>query len=233
MIEKIIWQTHNYEYKDIPEHAKKCMLSWKMANPDWEHRYVDHNEREDFIKEKYPELYNFYKIKIPIFQSDIWRIAVVYEFGGVYVDMDSWCRKPLSYMLNNTNYDSLITEPHDRKKSKQLHINNAMFGAPQGCLVLKNMIDEIVTQYLALISNKNYTFDINNINSVDVHNIFSNEALKKYQPFFNAGAHGKLYKSNTANFEFERINYYGNIMSYSNYLKEILNLDNNQIKSFI
>jgi hypothetical protein len=235
MISKIIWQTHNYEYDSIPEHLKKCMLSWKMANPDWEHKYVDHNEREVFIKEKYPELYELYKRKRNIFQADIWRIAVVHEFGGVYVDMDSWCRKPLSYMLQNKEYNCLITEPYDNKPGEKLHVNNAMFAAPKNCVVLKNIIDEIVRKYkdFNLNLNKRHISEQVHINSIDIHSIFCDESIKNYNPFFDAGNHGKSYKNGMANIENEIIDYYGNTMTYRNYLKEILKLNDTDINNFI
>lgn len=233
MISKIIWQTHNYEYDSIPEHLKKCMLSWKMANPDWEHKYVDHNEREIFIKEKYPELYELYKRKRNIFQADIWRIAVVHEFGGVYVDMDSWCKKPLSYMLKDKGYNSLITEPYDNKPEDKPHVNNAMFGAPKGCLILKNIINEIIYQYKNFNEQGKDNYERIHLNSLDIHSIFCNEAIKKYNPFFNAGNHGKSYKTGMANFETEALDYYGQIMTYKEYLTNILKLNDEEIKNFI
>lgn len=233
MIQNMIWQTHNYEYKDIPEHLKKCMLSWKMANPDWEHRYVDHNERESFIKEKYPELQDIYRKKSNIFQADIWRIAVVHEFGGVYVDMDSWCKKPLSYMMQDKEYNCLITEPYDNMQHEKLHINNAMFGAPKGSESLKNMINEIVIQYKNFDLNSKNAAEKLHISSIDVHSIFSEESIKNYNPFFNAGNHGKSYKTGMAILEQEVIDYYGNTMTYRNYLEQILNLSDDEIKSLI
>jgi hypothetical protein len=233
MIPKIIWQTHNYEYENIPEHLKKCMLSWKMANPDWDHRYVDHNERETFIKEKYPELQEIYRRKKNMFQADIWRIAVVHEFGGVYVDMDSWCKKPLSYMMQDENYNFLITEPYDNNPGDSLHINNAMFAAPRRSESLKNMIDEIVSQYKNFDLQRKHISEQIHMNSIDIHTIFVNEAMKNYKPFFSAGNHGKSYKTGMSDFEVEKIDYYGNVMSYRDYLKKILNLDNESINSLM
>jgi mannosyltransferase OCH1-like enzyme len=217
VIEKIIWQTHNYRYDDLPNNFKKCIASWKMLNPEWDHRYVDHNEREAFIKSRYPELYEVYEKTYGMYQADIWRVAVVYEFGGVYADMDTFCYMPLEYMLQDKNTNCLITEPKDNKPNKNDHINNAMFAAPMGSRSLKNVIDET----------------IRDINNIDVHSIFSQEALKDYNPFFNAARHGNNYKMLDCLFGNNKINYYGNVMNYKDYLKEIVKLSDDEIKSLI
>jgi hypothetical protein len=99
-IPKIIWQTHNYEYEDLPVPLKKIAQTWKNLNPDWEHRYVSHTQREEIIK-KYPILWNYYPTQDGVCQADIWRYVVTYEHGGVYADMDSICTEPISYCLSN------------------------------------------------------------------------------------------------------------------------------------
>lgn len=237
VIEKIIWQTHDYKYENLPAHFKKCMSSWKILNPDWEHRYVDHEERKVFMQEKYPELYEVYKSKWHMYQADVWRVAVVHEFGGVYVDMDTFCAMPLNYMLQDKNYDCLITEPMDNERNGNTHINNAMFAAPSKCKNLKNIIDETMNQYQRYVADlKEFSKQKTgapSITDIDVHTIFSKESLKNYNPFFNAGYHGSSYKNPKKVLDDQVINYYGNIMKYSDYLKKILNLSDEEIKNLI
>lgn len=98
-IPKIIWQTHNYEYDELPDYYKKIAQTWKNFNPDWEYRYVSHTEREEIIK-KYPVLWEYYPTQDGVCQADIWRYVVTYEYGGVYADMDSVCTQSISYLLN-------------------------------------------------------------------------------------------------------------------------------------
>lgn len=109
-IPKIIWQTHNYLKKDLPEHYKQASQTWINLNPGWEHRYVDHIERLDTIK-KYPKILNAYHGLDPRTQADIWRYIITYEHGGVYSDMDSVCIKPLDYILQNTEEYEIIVTP--------------------------------------------------------------------------------------------------------------------------
>jgi hypothetical protein len=89
MIPKIIWQTHEWEYEDLPYDFKMASLTWKNLNPDWEYRYVSKKDREQYIKDYDQSFVRFYNSCDGISQSDIWRYVVLYVYGGVYVDMDT------------------------------------------------------------------------------------------------------------------------------------------------
>lgn len=216
MINKIIWQTHNFKEEDLPHHINLCMQTWKMVNPGWEHKYVSHEDREIFIKEKYPNFYSLYQELEPaLYKADLWRVLVVYEFGGVYADMDSVCVKPLDYMLKDCNSNTLITEKNNRGSD----INNAMFAAPKNCTILKNVMDLVDLEYTT-----KGNFPI----KVDIHTIFSKQALKNNNHYFTAGEHGQNFKTR---FWEQPVDYYGEKMLYSEYLKNILELDKAQVES--
>jgi hypothetical protein len=124
-IPKIIWQTHNYEYEDLPIHYKKIAQTWKNLNPDWEYRYVSHTEREDIIK-KYPILWNYYPTQTGVCQADMWRYVVTYEHGGVYADMDSVCTKSISYFLDNSRSAEMYVCPPYRSDSSMESVRNRL-----------------------------------------------------------------------------------------------------------
>lgn len=104
-IPKIIWQTHNYEFEDLPDHFKKTAQTWKNLNPGWDYRYVSHTEREKTIK-KNSIFWKYYHTQRPICQADMWRYLVTYEYGGVWADMDSICVKPIDYLLESVIHNS-------------------------------------------------------------------------------------------------------------------------------
>ncbi len=214
MITKIIWQTHNFMENEVPNNFNLCMKTWELLNPGWKHRYVNHEDREKFVKEKYHVFYDLYKDLPPIYQSDLWRVLVVYEFGGVYADMDSVGIKPLDYMLKNCNSEILITEENKNGSD----INNAMFAAPKNCHVLKQIINLVELEYKT-----KGNFPV----KVDIHSIFSTQALKNKNTNFTAGAHSQSFKSKFLDTE---IDYYGEKMYYSNYLKNILNLNEQEVR---
>ena len=129
-IPKIIWQTHNYEYEDLPVHYKKIAQTWKNLNPDWEYRYVSYSERKEIIK-KYPTIWKYYVAQDPVCQADIWRYIVTYENGGVYADMDSVCTKSISYLLSNVgDAEIFVSEPIfvERLLEDQINILKSVYG---------------------------------------------------------------------------------------------------------
>jgi hypothetical protein len=99
MIPKIIWQTHEWEYEDLPYDFKMASLTWKNLNPDWQHKYVSKKDREKHIAEYDKNLLRFYNSCDGITQSDIWRYVVLYLHGGVYVDMDTLACGKLTEIL--------------------------------------------------------------------------------------------------------------------------------------
>ena len=53
MIPKIIWQTYETPYKDLPKYIIEYSNSWIEKNPDWEYRYMSATEREQFVEEHF------------------------------------------------------------------------------------------------------------------------------------------------------------------------------------
>ena len=206
MIPKIIWQTHNYLYEDMPDHIKKCMKTWINLNPGWDHRYVNHIDREDFVKSRSKELYKLYTMFKPVAQSDIWRLLVLYEFGGVYADMDSICVKPLDYMLEKYSDQEFVSI----KKYDSGLINIAHFAVPPKSPIMLKIINSVVNDPL-------YDLEWHAWNSFNKHI----HTISDEDQFFDAESHSKDYKDNFIELE---VDYYGEKMSYREYLKNKINL---------
>jgi inositol phosphorylceramide mannosyltransferase catalytic subunit len=89
-IPKIVWQTHEYNYNDLPKIYKYTSSIWKQNSHGWDYRYVTGSERRMFIQEYFPQyLYLYDHIGPGIYKADFWRYLVLYQFGGLYADMDS------------------------------------------------------------------------------------------------------------------------------------------------
>ena len=144
-VPKIIWQTHNYLYEDLPEHLKQVTQTWINLNPTWEYRYVNHIDRAEFVKTEDPVLYTHYHKLAPITQADIWRYLVTYKYGGAYADMDSVCKVPLDYFLDTLQCD------HDLLATSQegyspFDYNNCNYVVGKNSknleIIIKNLKDE-------------------------------------------------------------------------------------------
>jgi len=85
------WKTNK-----LPSHLKHQAQSWRDKNPDVKYVFWDDDDCMDFIKEKYPEYLDTYnKLPLPVQRADFFRYLVIYEYGGVYSDIDTFCEKPI------------------------------------------------------------------------------------------------------------------------------------------
>ena len=208
---KIIWQTHNYKQDQLPEHISNIAGTWKNLNPEWDYRYVDHEQRDELIR-TYPGIYEVYKTLSPMFQSDIWRYVVTYEHGGCYADMDSVCVKPLDYLLqdidksmqmvvvpdeNNHNY---ITKKHSQPMS---NIFKAMLDRPDGLKDWGTWVLFIDKVYHSQAVSKTFFMKLTD-------NTHQEDIVAK---------HNKRYKTNFY-LSHHMINSYGKRMKYLDFLQE-------------
>lgn len=97
MIPKIIWQTYETNYEDLIDDAKQCSQTWIDKNPGWEYRYMSATDRENFILnyfgQEWLDIYNMCPKNI--MKANIWRVLVIYKYGGMYVDLDTVCNIPI------------------------------------------------------------------------------------------------------------------------------------------
>jgi hypothetical protein len=93
-IPKIIWQTMKSNH--VPFIMKSFSDSWIENNPEYEYRFCDDDEVFAFIKSDFPEYSEGYrKIKYGASRADLWRYLIIYQYGGVYADLDCRCLSPL------------------------------------------------------------------------------------------------------------------------------------------
>ena len=69
----------------ISAESQKCMESWKKYCPDY--KIIEWNEQNfDISQNRYAQ--QAYEAKKYAFVSDYVRLAVLYEYGGIYLDTD-------------------------------------------------------------------------------------------------------------------------------------------------
>lgn len=109
MTPKIIWQTYEVPFEELPQYIKDCAQTWKDNNPSWEYRYMDAKQRDEFVLNNFEKEWHNIFINLPygVLKADIWRHMVLYVYGGVYSDIDTICRSPIEFWLKedmNTTY---------------------------------------------------------------------------------------------------------------------------------
>lgn len=148
---KIIWQTHECLYEELPELYISNSKTWIENFPDWDYRYSSSKDREIFIEEFYPQYLKLYKAIQPgIYKADFWRYLVIYEFGGLYADIDS------IYSPNFLEKDNPIDFTKDINVSinmKHGYPNAWIFAKPKNDIIFK-VIEEMVLQCKKLQKNE-------------------------------------------------------------------------------
>lgn len=111
MIPKIIHQT--YHNSNLPTELSEVVNQLKANNPDWEYRFYTDIDIDYYILKNFtPEIYNTYQSINPVYgaaKADLFRYLVLYQEGGVYLDIKSTCLYPLSQVLKD-NDKFLITQ---------------------------------------------------------------------------------------------------------------------------
>lgn len=110
MIPKIIWHYwHDPHEKYLKENiiAAACMESWKRLNPGWEIRIVSRDNLQQWFdyKSLHETIVNPSKQhpKLPA-ESDIIRVGILAEHGGVYADVDVFCNRPLDDWIHDSDF---------------------------------------------------------------------------------------------------------------------------------
>lgn len=99
MIPKIIFQTWKSK-TEIPDNFAHWSKSFRELNPTYAYRLWDDADNRAFIADYFPwflERYDAYPAEI--YRADAVRYFFLYQFGGIYADMDTECLKPLDDII--------------------------------------------------------------------------------------------------------------------------------------
>jgi hypothetical protein len=79
------------------------MRSWAHWNPELTCHYLDDQACEAFIRQWFDAdfIAMYTALPIGVMKADVWRVAVVYVHGGIYADLDTECRAPVSEWIGS------------------------------------------------------------------------------------------------------------------------------------
>lgn len=100
-IPKKVWQTNFSEMCTLPMYLN--FKHNRSLSPDFEYHYVSTEDRDEYVKSHASErVYSAFKrLTDGAAQADVWRLLVLYNEGGVYMDIDATLVKPLSQSLSD------------------------------------------------------------------------------------------------------------------------------------
>lgn len=111
--------------------ARKCIQSWKKYCPDYE--IIEWNENNFNVNQnEYTK--KVYREKKYAFLSDYARLKIIYEHGGIYLDVDVEVVKSFDDLLNNKAYFGF--------ESEKFTNTGAGFGAEKGNNAVKVLLEQ-------------------------------------------------------------------------------------------
>jgi mannosyltransferase OCH1-like enzyme len=107
MIPKVIWQTYKSDYP--PQKSVEYIKSWLSFHNGYEWYYMNDKKCEQFVKDNFNDdfakMYN--DLPFGVMKSDVWRVAILYIYGGIYADLDTRCIKSLNEYIEK--YDLIVS----------------------------------------------------------------------------------------------------------------------------
>ena len=139
MIPKII---HIIWIGDQSKKPTKCIDTWIKKNLDYEVRIWGNNQVQGTNWKNYRQLHDMIIKQDWAGASDVMRYEILYEHGGVYVDADTYCVKPLEDWL--LNCDAFASWEQELVRNNL--IANTVMGSVPGAEAMKLCIDEVATK---------------------------------------------------------------------------------------
>lgn len=90
----------------LPENVRKCIASWEKYCPDFE---IKQWNESNYDVNKYDYTREAYEKKKYAFVSDVARLDIVSNFGGIYLDTDVELIKPLNLFLDDKLFMGMET----------------------------------------------------------------------------------------------------------------------------
>lgn len=115
----------------LPEEFAGYGDSWRRHHPHWEMRlWTEDRLPSGFVR---PEAYE--RLRKPAERADIIRLEVLLRFGGVYVDTDFECLRPIDPLIEGLDFFSCYLKPGQ--------VNNALIGSVPGHPILERALREL------------------------------------------------------------------------------------------
>ena len=106
-IPRIIHQTYSAPFDAMPREYKEQIALVRAMNPEYEYRFYTDGDREAFIRSVYGEGSEQLRAYLSInpeygpARADLFRYLLLYEHGGVYLDVKSSTTVPLRDVLRD------------------------------------------------------------------------------------------------------------------------------------
>ena len=105
-----------WDQPDPPVVIAERMQGWRQQHLGWDYQCFDRPSAAAFFREHYNLALEqaFLDIRLPAMQADVFRIAFVLAFGGLWVDAATTCFSPVESWLDLQTPLLLLRKPHQQ-----------------------------------------------------------------------------------------------------------------------
>ena len=155
--QKSIHQT--WKSSNLPDEFNRLSKSWIDNHKSWNHYLWTDIDNRNLIQTHYPwflETYDNYPFEIQ--RVDAARYFILYSLGGLYVDLDFRCFRPLDSLLQGSEFVvGLENKNHCKMHKMDMIVGNAFMYAPSaGNPFLRFVINEMANSANIPANSKNY-----------------------------------------------------------------------------
>jgi tetratricopeptide (TPR) repeat protein len=131
--------------KEIPIPVMKIMQSWKDVNPSFHYQVFDDQSAEEFLDRHFSSdtVKAFKMANHPAMRADLFRLAYLYECGGICSDADDLCINPINGFIDAGLDLILLQEPTGTIANNFLAVNSKH---PFVQFALTNIVNNIVNK---------------------------------------------------------------------------------------
>lgn len=121
VIPKNIYKTAPFLHPKL----KKLYLDTEIQNPDWKIKFYNDKDCIHFLENEFSKdnldlkknVLNSYNKLIPsAYKADLWRLCVIYEYGGVYSDASQIFKIPIDQIIDTTKEFCIIKDRDGKKQ---------------------------------------------------------------------------------------------------------------------
>jgi hypothetical protein len=142
VIPKIIFRTGPFKLDQLPYVIQLHLDKVIKNNPDYIQVYFDDNDCRNFIKEFFPQYLPEYDVLIPTaFKADLWRLLVMYKYGGIYNDLGHYYITPISDIVTKIDQTVLCI---DDKIHPYTALYNGFFATYPENKIIKHLINHTI-----------------------------------------------------------------------------------------
>jgi inositol phosphorylceramide mannosyltransferase catalytic subunit len=128
---------------DVPGNLRALMQTWRELHPEWKYMLWTESNLPELVNQSQFDGAGLFAVK-----ADIARVEILREFGGVYVDADYECHRPIDPLVEGANL--MVLSEGDGS------ITNSIIGSIPDHELLSVLIDEMGQIDLDAISSPDF-----------------------------------------------------------------------------